>query len=198
MSLRLRDEQKGTDIATSHPQKTYIRPSGLVSTTAPTARDELCRFCEKQIAQYSCPRCNSLYCSLTCYKSERHRGCTESFYKHNVEQELKLQAGIGSDSEDVRQDQEKLVQVLNKFDDEGSATDWQYELPADLRDKKRMLEKDLSELSSKESELSLDEEKDFEEAINNATEEQLWTILSDEQKAEFLNIWNQQQSQEKS
>jgi hypothetical protein len=26
------------------------------------------RRCQKQFAQYTCPRCNSRYCSLTCYK----------------------------------------------------------------------------------------------------------------------------------
>ena len=38
-------------------------------------------------ALYQCPRCNSFYCSLSCYKI--HGICSEFFYKEQVEAELK-------------------------------------------------------------------------------------------------------------
>ncbi|GAA0157200.1 hypothetical protein LIER_14519 [Lithospermum erythrorhizon] len=43
----------------------------------------ICRVCQKQFSQYTCPRCNTRYCSLNCYKSHSIR-CTESFMKDNV------------------------------------------------------------------------------------------------------------------
>ncbi|KAA8526104.1 hypothetical protein F0562_007796 [Nyssa sinensis] len=48
----------------------------------------ICRVCQKQFSQYTCPRCNTRYCSLHCYKSHSLR-CTESFMKENVVEELR-------------------------------------------------------------------------------------------------------------
>ncbi|WVZ57406.1 hypothetical protein U9M48_007794 [Paspalum notatum var. saurae] len=48
----------------------------------------ICRVCQKQFAQYTCPRCNSRYCSLLCYKGHSTQ-CTESFMRENVMDELK-------------------------------------------------------------------------------------------------------------
>ncbi|KAG2550998.1 zinc finger HIT domain-containing protein 2-like isoform X2 [Panicum virgatum] len=48
----------------------------------------ICRVCQKQFAQYTCPRCNSRYCSLPCYKGHSLQ-CTESFMRENVMDELK-------------------------------------------------------------------------------------------------------------
>lgn len=42
--------------------------------------------------KYSCPRCNILYCSVNCYKSEAHLQCSETFYKDCVVQEMALQS----------------------------------------------------------------------------------------------------------
>ncbi|XP_030530312.1 zinc finger HIT domain-containing protein 2 isoform X2 [Rhodamnia argentea] len=48
----------------------------------------ICHVCQKQFSQYTCPRCNSRYCSLQCYKSHSVR-CTESFMRENVVEELR-------------------------------------------------------------------------------------------------------------
>nr|AAG13436.1 hypothetical protein [Oryza sativa Japonica Group] len=48
----------------------------------------ICRVCQKQFAQYTCPRCNARYCSLPCYKGHSVQ-CTESFMRENVMDELK-------------------------------------------------------------------------------------------------------------
>ncbi|KAI3993668.1 hypothetical protein MKX01_002681, partial [Papaver californicum] len=47
----------------------------------------ICRVCQKQFSQYTCPRCNLRYCSLQCYKGHSLR-CTESFMRENVMAEL--------------------------------------------------------------------------------------------------------------
>lgn len=49
-----------------------------------------CRICDNALAKYSCPRCNIIYCSLTCYQAVGHQDCSEDFYKENVMAELKL------------------------------------------------------------------------------------------------------------
>ncbi|KAL0913101.1 hypothetical protein M5K25_016533 [Dendrobium thyrsiflorum] len=47
----------------------------------------ICRVCQKQFSRYTCPRCNTRYCSLECYKRHSLR-CTESFMRENVMEEL--------------------------------------------------------------------------------------------------------------
>ncbi|XP_073043016.1 uncharacterized protein [Primulina eburnea] len=70
----------------------------------------ICRVCEKQFTQYTCPRCNIRYCSLQCYKSHNPR-CTESFMKENVVQELQqLQPDEAS--------KKKMLDILKRFHEE--------------------------------------------------------------------------------
>ncbi|KAK6056041.1 HIT zinc finger [Cooperia oncophora] len=48
-----------------------------------------CKFCStERREQYKCPRCNATYCSLRCYKCEKHSECSENFYKQCVKEEL--------------------------------------------------------------------------------------------------------------
>ncbi|VDK28137.1 unnamed protein product [Anisakis simplex] len=49
-----------------------------------------CAFCSVlQENLYVCPRCQLNYCSLRCYRNEKHRECSEDFYRRCVETELK-------------------------------------------------------------------------------------------------------------
>ncbi|OON15678.1 HIT zinc finger, partial [Opisthorchis viverrini] len=40
----------------------------------------ICGICFKQ-SHYICPRCGINYCSLACYRSEKHNQCSEAFYR---------------------------------------------------------------------------------------------------------------------
>ncbi|KAJ8315934.1 hypothetical protein KUTeg_005948 [Tegillarca granosa] len=46
-----------------------------------TDEKSFCKICLKDESQYTCPRCNIQYCSVDCYKSEKHVDCSEAFYK---------------------------------------------------------------------------------------------------------------------
>ncbi|XP_066257663.1 zinc finger HIT domain-containing protein 2 [Euwallacea similis] len=52
----------------------------------------ICKICDNALARYSCPKCNIIYCSLTCYQAVTHQECSENFYKENIMSELKLDA----------------------------------------------------------------------------------------------------------
>merc|ERR1712226_924412 len=52
-------------------------------------RETLCDICLKAQASYKCPKCSWSYCSLQCYKSEKHSDCSESFYRNEVMEALK-------------------------------------------------------------------------------------------------------------
>ncbi|XP_042482411.1 zinc finger HIT domain-containing protein 2-like [Macadamia integrifolia] len=67
----------------------------MITSEEPTTSAQLtqatriiCRVCQKQFSQYTCPRCNSRYCSLQCYKAHSLR-CTESFMRENVVEEFR-------------------------------------------------------------------------------------------------------------
>nr|CAH8833210.1 unnamed protein product [Trichobilharzia regenti] len=51
-------------------------------------RSLICGLCMKKSA-YVCPRCGINYCSLNCYRDERHKNCSESFYQDCCIQSLR-------------------------------------------------------------------------------------------------------------
>eukprot|EP00434_Breviolum_minutum_P015830 symbB.v1.2.013946.t1/scaffold1003.1/size206925/6 len=71
----------------------------------------VCTVCVRTEARYTCPRCQTAYCSLECYQA--HSGkCTESFYKSQVEEELKSRRI----DEDERRRLEKVLASLSSLD----------------------------------------------------------------------------------
>ncbi|KAL7165602.1 hypothetical protein ACSBR2_041311 [Camellia fascicularis] len=70
----------------------------------------VCRVCQKQFSQYTCPRCNTRYCSLQCYKSHCLR-CTESFMRENVVEEMRQ---LQPDDEN----KQKMLDILKRFHSE--------------------------------------------------------------------------------
>ena len=55
-------------------------------------------FCLKNYSKYSCPRCNTPYCSTSCF-AVHGTDCTEKFFKQQVKAELHLQAKEGVEKE---------------------------------------------------------------------------------------------------
>lgn len=97
------DARSGTGLKVDDSNQESVcqsRLSGLV-----------CSVCEKNYYQYVCPRCNILYCSLSCYKSERHLSCSERFYEQEFCQALK---GMRI-SRDGRQ---KMAEIVKRADGE--------------------------------------------------------------------------------
>ena len=43
-----------------------------------------CELCKSKTWKYKCPRCEIVYCSLSCYKSVEHSDCSENFYEEWV------------------------------------------------------------------------------------------------------------------
>ncbi|XP_019634334.1 PREDICTED: zinc finger HIT domain-containing protein 2-like [Branchiostoma belcheri] len=71
----------------------------------------LCKLCLKQYSRYTCPRCNIAYCSLSCYRSEKHEGCSEQFYKEHIIEELKQQRGS-------HEEKQKVLEMLKRLEDQ--------------------------------------------------------------------------------
>eukprot|EP00347_Sterkiella_histriomuscorum_P013087 403366072 len=49
---------------------------------------DYCKLCNKEKHKYKCPKCEILYCSITCYKTH-NSACTEEFYQKNIEEKMK-------------------------------------------------------------------------------------------------------------
>ncbi|KAL0446518.1 UNVERIFIED_CONTAM: hypothetical protein Slati_1779700 [Sesamum latifolium] len=116
----------------------------------------ICRVCEKQFSQYTCPRCNTRYCSLHCYKSHSLR-CTESFMRENVMEELQqLQPDEQSKS--------KMLDILNRFHEE-EETDSLDEEESDSSLSEETIQKILSGGQISFDDLSVEEKKRFQRAV---------------------------------
>ncbi|XP_009612745.1 uncharacterized protein [Nicotiana tomentosiformis] len=114
----------------------------------------ICRVCQKQFSQYTCPRCNTRYCSLPCYKSHSLR-CTESFMRENVMGELQqLQSDEGS--------KQKMLDILKRFHSEDEA-DTMDEDVSPLSEE--TIQKVLSGEEINFDDLSVEERKHFQRAV---------------------------------
>ncbi|KAK7269071.1 hypothetical protein RIF29_21787 [Crotalaria pallida] len=117
----------------------------------------ICHVCQKQFSQYTCPRCNSRYCSLQCYKSHSLR-CTESFMKENVVQELQQ---MQPDEESKH----KMLDILKRFHSEEEMDSMDEDSSADSTLSEETLEKLLSGQEISFDDLSPEEKKRFLRAI---------------------------------
>lgn len=87
----------------------------IVSTNKRTAIFEVrCTFvvcrCENALGKYTCPRCNVLYCSLTCYQTEKHVQCSENFYRECVMKDLSLK----NDTDDSKAAMMEILQRMHE------------------------------------------------------------------------------------
>ncbi|XP_021283609.1 zinc finger HIT domain-containing protein 2 isoform X2 [Herrania umbratica] len=116
----------------------------------------ICHVCQKQFSQYTCPRCNSRYCSLHCYKSHS-LGCTESFMRENVVEELRQ---LQPDDEIKR----KMLEILKRFhSEEETHTVDEDDDDSTLSDE--TIQKILSGREVSFDDLSLEEKKRFQKAV---------------------------------
>ncbi|TPX62276.1 hypothetical protein PhCBS80983_g00570 [Powellomyces hirtus] len=121
--------------------------------------ERICRICHKQFASYTCPRCNLQYCSVACYKSEKHAACTESFYKDNIVAELGGQRASSGE-------RERMLSMLRKFEadnDESAGNDEEDDTIPDLAE--RLENIDMADSEAILSILTPGEREEFEASL---------------------------------
>ncbi|KZV82052.1 hypothetical protein EXIGLDRAFT_685330 [Exidia glandulosa HHB12029] len=123
----------------------------------------VCSICRRQVAKYTCPKCNLPYCSLSCFRSETHMQCSETFYKREVETDIL--SAPKSDKE--RRDMLALLQRFEETNNEEDATN-----NALLDDP------DGADLAERIAGLDLDA----------ADTDDLWEALDKDQRQRFLEI----------
>ncbi|KAG5370346.1 hypothetical protein CKK34_0438 [Yarrowia sp. E02] len=150
-----------------------------------SAESHTCAFCPKP-SNYSCPKCRSLYCSLACYKGEKHVFCSEKFYQANVEQEHEFQNSNRMNPAKVA-DRKKVLEIVDRFGQEKDG--WKYEVPGGVDTAK--IRQELGSIPSepeKEGEWTKEEEDELNELLDKVSEDDLWKMLSPEDQQRFLQF----------
>ncbi|RDD41776.1 Zinc finger HIT domain-containing protein 2 [Trichoplax sp. H2] len=121
-------------------------------------QDRICELCRKCYSRYTCPRCNINYCSLQCYKCQKHQQCSEVFYKDHVMEELK-------NNRASQDDKEKILNILQRLNESESMHEEDSDgLSLSERLSDLNLDKDLNVVWEK---LSEKEKQDFEQCLTN-------------------------------
>ncbi|KZT55819.1 hypothetical protein CALCODRAFT_484464 [Calocera cornea HHB12733] len=142
-----------------------LNPPG---SSAAAIEQQPCGICGRQFAKYTCPTCNTPYCSLTCFRSEAHSQCTEPFYRQALEDEIK--SGPSRTAEEKR----AMLEMLKRFEEQSAEQD---EAGGSDEDEEGD-EEEGGGLAAKLEGLDLDQ----------ADPEELWNALSPEQQAEFTRL----------
>ncbi|XP_023942047.1 zinc finger HIT domain-containing protein 2 [Bicyclus anynana] len=132
--------------------------------------DRLCGLCNETVSKYCCPRCEVFYCSLDCYKSEKHSQCSESFYRECVNEEL---SSLHVD--DVSK--QKMIDILKKMHDENIEDD------GDILEESENIEENIEEIDSDDC-----SENDLHTRIkdlNLDNPDALWNALTEDERNEF-------------
>ncbi|KAG4305778.1 hypothetical protein PORY_000688 [Pneumocystis oryctolagi] len=128
----------------------------------------LCKFCNNQYGKYICPRCKQRYCSLICYQTQEHLGCSEFFYRNNVEQEIKNRRA-------TKEEKFKMLKILSKFKyDPERIENFDF-----LYNNEELLENKINESTLEERMKDID--------IENTSFEEIWRRLNLNEKKEFVN-----------
>ncbi|KAJ6481790.1 hypothetical protein C8R45DRAFT_1215609 [Mycena sanguinolenta] len=120
-----------------------------------------CRLCRRQFSKYTCPTCNIPYCSLTCFRSPAHAQCSETFYKKEVESDIRAAP------DKTREERHKMMEVLKRFEEESAAQN-EDELHAE--------DEDENGLARRMQDVDLD----------STSPDQLWTLLTPAEREKFL------------
>ncbi|KAI3883314.1 hypothetical protein MKX03_000330 [Papaver bracteatum] len=108
--MKEKDDVAEDSISTSTGDTVITTEKSSEPFDALPANKIVCRVCQKQFSQYTCPRCNLRYCSLQCYKGHSLR-CTESFMRENVMAEL-------HQTQPDDNSKQKMLDILKRFHSE--------------------------------------------------------------------------------
>ncbi|KZT07481.1 uncharacterized protein LAESUDRAFT_724932 [Laetiporus sulphureus 93-53] len=122
-----------------------------------------CAICRRQFSKYTCPGCNVPYCSLTCFRSEAHAECSESFYRKEIESDVR------SAPSKTAEERQKMMELLKHFEEDSM---------------------DDSVLGALQGEEDEDGGTDLAERVggldlDSASYDELWAALTPEERGKF-------------
>lgn len=183
--------------------------------TSSSSSSRPCGLCLSNPARYTCPRCNVLYCALSCYRGSAHTMCSEQFYKDCVSQELKERGKV--EHEDwihmrdillrMRQEEGGLDRVMRELMENsgGQITERDTEtlmllsrLAEIQMDAEEGHEEEVQDVLKRLGQTDGEEEEGEEEEdvvtrmsglnIESLSEDELWKLLPEEDKQKFEQL----------
>lgn len=160
-----------------------LKPSTVSSSLS--AESHTCAFCSNP-SNYSCPKCQSLYCSLACYKGDKHLFCSEKFYKSNVEEEHEFQDSSRMNPGKLA-DRKKVLEIVDRYGQEDQ-DGWKYEVPKGVKVEEIRKELESGTASEAVAEWTKEEEEELNGLLDKVSEDELWKMLSEEDQRRFLEF----------
>ncbi|KAJ1971597.1 hypothetical protein H4R35_005168 [Dimargaris xerosporica] len=130
----------------------------------PTSPTSICTICQASDAVYTCPKCRIRYCTLSCYRNEKHASCSEGFYHDQAVEALKQRQA----TEEEKRQMLDVLKRLSEFDNEA----WDALDPPDA-------EQAIDDLAERVQHLDLD----------TASFEAIWDCLSESERQEFYRAY---------
>ncbi|KAJ2868198.1 hypothetical protein GGH94_000331 [Coemansia aciculifera] len=123
--------------------------------------------CGKPQAKYSCPKCTIPYCSLGCYRDRKHESCTESFYKDQVEEDMRARKADDA----TKLEMQRMVQRYSDYsaDDQGEFDGG-------------------NDTDEEEGEAELAERLNGIDLEDEAASAAIWSRLTESERDEFLRL----------
>ncbi|OCH87816.1 hypothetical protein OBBRIDRAFT_813960 [Obba rivulosa] len=125
-----------------------------------------CAICRRQFSRYTCPHCNIPYCSLLCFRSDSHAECAESFYRKEIETEVRTEPSK------TAEERLRTLELLKRFE-EDALDDPLADLDAGDEDASEDLASRLGGLD-----------------IENTSYEELWAKLTPAERDKFMRALN--------
>ncbi|KAJ7757080.1 hypothetical protein B0H16DRAFT_1721544 [Mycena metata] len=141
---------------------TALRPAEVGQAVA--SDTVTCGLCRRQFSKYTCPTCNVPYCSLTCFRSEAHSQCSETFYKKEVESDIRAEPSK------TAQERQRMLELLKRFE-EDSAAQGELGLEGEAEDDEDDLARRLQSVD-----------------LESMPPENLWAILTPAEREKFLKV----------
>ncbi|KAF8889331.1 hypothetical protein BD779DRAFT_340036 [Infundibulicybe gibba] len=133
-----------------------------MSTAVSVEGNEICQLCRRQFSKYTCPTCNVPYCSLTCFRSQSHSHCSETFYKKELESDIR------SEPSKTARERMEMMDLLKRFEKE-SAEEEEAEDIDDVDSDPEALEQRFRDLD-----------------IDSTSSDVLWDMLTPPERAKFM------------
>ncbi|KAL1501313.1 hypothetical protein ABEB36_006657 [Hypothenemus hampei] len=161
-----------------------------------------CKICDNALAKYACPKCNIIYCSLTCYQAVGHLECSESFYKESVMSELNLDPNDPESKakmlEILQRNQLKSEDFNEKCEEwtSDSDIDWDSYEPfsrfVDVEDLQEDLDSDddiFVEIGTRLKDVNLDDSEAVWEKLNADEKQDFIAFIKSKDISEFMHLW---------
>ncbi|XP_030749077.1 zinc finger HIT domain-containing protein 2 [Sitophilus oryzae] len=145
-----------------------------------------CKICDNALAKYSCPKCNIIYCSLTCYQAEKHMECSENFYRDNVLEELNSN-NVDSSKAD------KILEILKRTHENNKIVAPEPDLDSDVDLDDIGPFSQFVDIEDLEEDLDSDDEDYIDIAerlagVNLDDPEQIWEKLTEDEIQNFVSF----------